>query len=211
MLEIRMLFEKKGRAVFLSHLDLLHVLQRSFSRAGIRCAYSEGFNPHMQLRLPVPLPLGHEGLRELLEVKILDGPEPQSLCAAINPFLPEGISIIQAFLPVMKASEMAFADYLVKADLSAFDMAELERYLGSGEVVVMKRTKRGESLANIGPDIHFVRPTSEGIELNLTASPSANLNPVFVVRAMEERFKKEIKGAYFIRRELLNKDFLPFR
>ena len=34
MLKLRMRFEKTGRAVYISHLDLMHTLQRGFLRAG---------------------------------------------------------------------------------------------------------------------------------------------------------------------------------
>ena len=44
--KLRLRFEKTGRAVWISHLDLMHTMQRAFSRAGYALKYSEGFNPH---------------------------------------------------------------------------------------------------------------------------------------------------------------------
>ena len=42
--KLRLRFEKTGRAVYISHLDLMATMQRAFSRAGLELKYSEGFN-----------------------------------------------------------------------------------------------------------------------------------------------------------------------
>lgn len=41
----RLLFEKRGDAVYLSHLDLMRVFQRAFKRADILIWHSQGFSP----------------------------------------------------------------------------------------------------------------------------------------------------------------------
>ena len=40
--KLRLRFEKTGKAVYISHLDLLHVMQRVFLRAETPLRYSEG-------------------------------------------------------------------------------------------------------------------------------------------------------------------------
>ena len=42
MRKLRMQFEKSGRAVYISHLDLMHTMQRVFLRSGHRLKYSAG-------------------------------------------------------------------------------------------------------------------------------------------------------------------------
>ena len=44
--KLRLRFRKTGRAVYISHLDLMVTMQRAFSRAGCALKYSEGYNPH---------------------------------------------------------------------------------------------------------------------------------------------------------------------
>ena len=56
--KLRLRFEKTGRAVWISHLDLMHTIQRAFSRAGYELKYSEGFNPHPQISIALPLSVG---------------------------------------------------------------------------------------------------------------------------------------------------------
>ena len=64
---VRILFEKTGRARYISHLDLQHTIQRSFARAGIAVRHSNGFNPHPQMTIALPLPLGCESLCEIMD------------------------------------------------------------------------------------------------------------------------------------------------
>ena len=52
---VRLFFSKKGRAVYISHLDLLRTMQRALKRAGIPVWYSEGFNPRIYLNFPLAL------------------------------------------------------------------------------------------------------------------------------------------------------------
>ena len=47
--KLRLRFEKTGRAVYISHLDLMQTMQRAFARAEYDLKYSEGFNPHPQI------------------------------------------------------------------------------------------------------------------------------------------------------------------
>ena len=42
----RMLFEKKGSAIWMSHLDLMRLMQRAIRRAGVQLHHSQGYTPH---------------------------------------------------------------------------------------------------------------------------------------------------------------------
>ena len=43
---------------FVSHLDILRLLQRAFRRAGVPLSYSQGFNPHPLLSFATALSTG---------------------------------------------------------------------------------------------------------------------------------------------------------
>ena len=55
MFKVRFCYEKKGTAAYISHLDLIRTFQRSFLRAGLPVKYSQGFNPHIEMSIVVPL------------------------------------------------------------------------------------------------------------------------------------------------------------
>lgn len=55
----RLLFEKKGNAIWISHLDLMRVFQRSFKRAGLPLTHTQGFNPRPSVSIALPAVGGH--------------------------------------------------------------------------------------------------------------------------------------------------------
>lgn len=63
-------FERSGAASYLSHLDTARALRRTFARAGIGLALSEGYRPKLRLSLPLPLPVGAAGLEELAVAEV---------------------------------------------------------------------------------------------------------------------------------------------
>jgi radical SAM-linked protein len=66
-------FARRGPARYLSHLDTARVVQRSFARAGVPIALSQGMRPKPRLSLPLPLPVGAEGCEELAVVEVPEG------------------------------------------------------------------------------------------------------------------------------------------
>ena len=51
----RLLFEKTGDAVYISHLDLMRIFQRAFKRADIMIWHSQGFSPRAYVSIALPL------------------------------------------------------------------------------------------------------------------------------------------------------------
>ena len=56
--KLRLTFVKEGRAVYLSHLDLLRTFQRVFLRQGLVLRHSQGYHPHPIISFALPLPVG---------------------------------------------------------------------------------------------------------------------------------------------------------
>lgn len=65
-------FRIGGNLRHLSHAETLRVFQRACVRAGIKIQYSQGFNPHPKLSLPLPRSVGVESDDELLCLRVLD-------------------------------------------------------------------------------------------------------------------------------------------
>jgi radical SAM-linked protein len=63
-------FARRGSARYLSHLDTARVVQRTFARAGVPIALSQGMRPKPRLSLPLPLPVGAAGASELAVIEI---------------------------------------------------------------------------------------------------------------------------------------------
>jgi radical SAM-linked protein len=87
-------FRKEGSARFLSHLDLLATLEFAIRRARLPVALAEGFNPRPRMSLAAPLPLGHIGERELLEVTLKEDLDPEDVRSRLAAWVPDGIVIL---------------------------------------------------------------------------------------------------------------------
>ena len=63
----RLLFEKTGSAVWMSHLDLMRLFQRAFKRANLPLKHTQGFNPRPSVSIAMPMSEGVESGCELLD------------------------------------------------------------------------------------------------------------------------------------------------
>ncbi len=61
-----------GLLRFLSHAETLRVFQRACARAYVPVKFTEGFNPHPKLSLPLPRPVGVASDDELLVLRLSD-------------------------------------------------------------------------------------------------------------------------------------------
>jgi radical SAM-linked protein len=76
---LRVFFAKTGPSAYLSHLDLVRHLPRILRRAGLRPAYTQGFNPKPRLQFGPPLPLGVDALEEPCDLHVILAPEESDL------------------------------------------------------------------------------------------------------------------------------------
>ena len=91
----RILFEKKGNAVWISHLDLMRLFQRAFKRAGLPLTHTQGFNQRPSVSIALPLSVGVESVCELLDFE-LDGEDVacDEIRRRLNENLVEGIRVL---------------------------------------------------------------------------------------------------------------------
>ncbi|SMP10516.1 radical SAM-linked protein [Desulfurobacterium pacificum] len=96
--KLAVVFEKVKEAKFLSLLDLTRAFTRAFRKFQIPLRYSQGFNPHPKLNILLGLPVGVEGLGEIVEVELTeDFTFSKELIKEINNFLPNGLRLKSAF------------------------------------------------------------------------------------------------------------------
>jgi radical SAM-linked protein len=111
----RLIFEKTGNAVWISHLDLMRLFQRAFKRAGLPLTHTQGYNPRPSVSIALPLSVGVESKCELLEYE-LEGEEKPShkeIVSRLNAALTEGIRVIHSYDNCAKIKNLAFLDATV--------------------------------------------------------------------------------------------------
>jgi hypothetical protein len=89
----RFSFAKRGDARYLSHRNVMDLLERALRAAALPVRYTEGFNPHIRLSMGPALPLGAEGLDERFDVDCHGTVGPDMLSRA-NRVLPEGLQLL---------------------------------------------------------------------------------------------------------------------
>ncbi len=135
-------FSRRGSARYLSHLDTQRVVQRTFARAGVPIALSQGMRPKPRLSLPLPLPVGAAGSAELAVIEVPDGVAAgvetlRRLREASPPgFAPEGILEVGERHPRPQARA---AEYTCLVDGNAgYIAAAVERY-NDAETAIRER------------------------------------------------------------------------
>ena len=140
-------FARRGSARYLSHLDTARVVQRTFARAGVPIALSQGMRPKPRLSLPLPLPVGAEGCDELAVVEVPDGiAADAATLKALRLASPPGfdpLRIVDAGErhPRPQASEAAYA-CVVDGDAGAV-VAAVERYNDARDAVRERVSPKG--------------------------------------------------------------------
>ena len=191
--KIRLRFKKTGRAGSLSHLDLMHTLQRAFSRAGYELKYSEGFNPHPQISIALPLSVGASSLCEILDFKLRTDADLDELPERLTRVMPEGIEAIEAYEPTRKPSEIK---WLSIEGIMEYDERDAEimcrqlvSFYSAQEIVISKKTKRGIGETDIRPAIKSIEfsACSDGVAVKAVISAQEpTLNPELLVDALRQ-------------------------
>ncbi len=129
MQRLRIKFGRGKELKFIAHLDLMRLWQRTFHRAGIPLAYSEGFVPHPRLALAAPLAVGLTSEAELMDVFCHKVVSPHWLTGALKQQLPSGIEILQinqvSLLMPSLQSLVRFAEYILDVETGKTE-SELE-------------------------------------------------------------------------------------
>jgi len=121
---LRIKYSRSIELKYISHLDLMRLWERTFKRAGIPVAYSEGFNPRPRLSFGSPLAVGITSESELLDIFLEQRISPHHLMTNVSNQLPDGIAICELQevglkVPSMQ-SQATLAEYevTVKTDKS---------------------------------------------------------------------------------------------
>jgi len=194
MQTIRIRFSKRGRAKYISHLDLMRAMSRAVRRAGLPIWYTEGFNPHPYLSFALPLPLGQEGLREAMDLRLTEDMPLGKIPACFDGVLPEGLEILEATQPWCGPGEIAAAEYEIAIPCENPEewRANAEYLLAAGTLTAKKMGKQGhrkvEKEIALAPLIlNYSLQPGEGqvcFSCALAAGSEANLNPALLCEAL---------------------------
>jgi radical SAM-linked protein len=191
----RLNFAKTGKLRFLSHHDLMRVLERAIRRSGVPVEYSEGFNPHPRISYHTALAVGIESAGELVDVKVGVWRPPAEVQRAIADQLPYGLALTSCE-PVLPGtgSRIDKNHYEVRFDSCVSSPGDsetphnpsvaimpsvqhdIDRLLAAGEAFVTRVNPKGQRRINIRPyiaELRLLDATRLLIVLNVTTEGTA--------------------------------------
>ena len=177
---LRITFAKGEAIKYISHLDLARTWERTFRRAGLPVAYSQGFNPRPRFQIAAGLPVGVASRAELLDVWLAQPLEPEEVLARLQAVSPPGLEVLEAAEVDLKApalqSQMCAADYVAvvrTAEPLAAIQARVEALLGA-PTLPRRRLHKGEwQTYDLRPLIHSITVTPGGVGMASGSWPCA--------------------------------------
>jgi radical SAM-linked protein len=199
----RLLFQKTGNAIFISHLDLMRLFQRAFKRAGLPLTHSQGFNPRPSVSIALPLSVGVESLCELLDFDLNGETVPcDEIKERLNQALVSGVEVLEVYENGRKIRDLSLLSCKVtlEYDGGVPEGAEeaIRELFAKDNVVVEKKSKNGIQEQDIIPMIKaldVVKVSKEELELQATVCcQNPTLNPMQLVAAIEKYLPELIPG-----------------
>ena len=191
-MRIRITFSKNEAMRYTGHLDLQRAWERTFRRARLPLAYTQGFHPQARLNLACALPLGFTSQCELLDAW-LEGSSPlPEIHLALEAAAPPGFTILEVVeveprLPALQTQVIA-AEYTLTLLEAVPDLEKrIDRLKGSPS---LPRERRGKpyDLRPLVEQITPLPPDEAGMprfHLRLTAREGATGRPEEVLAVLE--------------------------
>ncbi len=179
----------KGRELrFTGHLDLHRAWERTFRRAKLSLAYSEGFRPRPKINIGAALPLGCTSEADLVDVELIQEVETAELVRALSAAAPPGLTIsgiagVPSGSPKLQKL-ITSSEYLIPVADQDREILEarIETMLSSDKLPRVRRGKEYD-LRPLLEELSLAEPSE--LRLRLTALSGATGRPDEVLRALE--------------------------
>lgn len=190
----RLLFEKTGKAIYISHLDTMAMLPRVFLRAGLHVKFTQGMSPHAYVSIAMPLSVGTSSQCEILDFTLEEEDVPmETLAARLNPYFPAGIRAITAYDSDRKIKELSLLQCRVTLEydngIPEGAQEKLRTLFAGDTIMVEKKTKKGMIDSDIRPMIKSLSvlafSTQELVLDAVICAQNPALNPQYLVKAIE--------------------------
>ena len=190
----RLLFEKKGSAVWISHLDLMRLFQRAFKRAGLHLKHTQGFNPRPSVSIALPLSVGVESGCELLDFE-LEGECPgcEEILERLNRALVAGVRVLNVYEEGRKIRDLALLRCRVWLE---YDGGITEEQVEAIRQLFRRESLTVEKKGKNGPVEQDILPMIRSMEISVADGNTAvmeavvccqnpSLNPMLLAAAVE--------------------------
>ena len=139
----RLCFNKYDDMKYISHLDLLRVMDRLLRRSGVPMKYSQGFHPRPKISLGNPISLGTEAFNEPMDIELREDMTNEELLKKLNSKSVLGFEFVKVIDIDNKAASIADdykeMRYEIIGDESS--LKKLYTLLSPDEILLVKEKK----------------------------------------------------------------------
>ena len=196
---VRIKYSKLGDISYISHLDIIKLMERIVRRTGLKLSYSEGFNPHPKTAFSPALQLGVQSHCEYLDMEFDEAVEEDLLIQKLNEKTVEGINFIEAKILTDKVDSLvAFithSRYEIAVDEEDENkiskiISAINKINNTNEMLLTKKTKKGNikeyNVKEYIGTIDFERK-SDGLSIfvDICSGSVKSINPKKIIELVE--------------------------
>jgi len=201
---LRVFFTKEGPLRFISHHDLMRLLERALRRTELPLKMSEGFNPRPQLSFPVALALGVESRQELFEVELTEWVSPSRARSSLEREAPEGIGILSVeSVEYGDKAEVTGTEFAIRMARMPEDFERsLAAFMESREALVERKKKSGSKSINARGFVRYAHLEGDMLRLGLSITPAGGVRPEEVLDAIAPGSSEALAPLHVVRTRL---------
>lgn len=220
MVKLRAVYSKTKDAMYLSHLDIMGVFEKTFRRANIPLEYSKGYNPRPEIVFAHPLTVGIESTGEIFEAILLEEFPISYIIRELNRVIPPSITILSAeYVDLNEKNIMSrvyAATYTIEIcyksemlmgknkkqieDLKTWYRMKMQEYLEQEYLLVIKKSTERMERIDIKPMIIAYDFLLDGsLEVTVNTGSKSNLKPEYITIGFNEYISQDLE--YNIKRD----------
>ena len=196
-------FTKLDAARYLSHLDLVRLMERAVRRSELPVSFTAGFNPRPRMALIAALPVGVESDDELLTLRLDEPLAPGAVRDRLNGQLVLGVRVTRVEVGSPPAGGEMRAKYEIDLpDGVVVEQIEAERLMARPEVPVELKTGKGSKTVDLRPFLLDLTAKYGKMSYSAKVTPRGTARPDAVLTALLGAACTE-QGGFRIRRTSL--------
>ena len=191
MQDVRVIYQKSGRAKYISHLDVNRMMLRALKRSGLPVWHTQGYNPRPFISFALPLSLGFTSTYEVMDFRLSDDAyDLDAVLPKLQAVMPESFRILEVTKPAHKPRDLCYASFALHLVCDRENVQRLCAMLEQTELFVQKQTKKKQiKQIDLKPHIkewQFEPETGGGVlKLILPAGNALNINPMLLLEKAE--------------------------
>ncbi len=185
---LQLTYSKEKESRYLGHLEFVNLVLRAFRRADISVKYSEGFHPKPKISFQDPLPLGIEGLNEVLYATVGKNQSAQKMLKRLNEQMPPGVCFkkIEVFNPQKAAVKARTSTYGISLTKGVFDREALGRFEAAENFILKQTSKKGkETQTDLKKRVvHIALVAADHLEISISEAGGKTIRPADFLRVV---------------------------